>query len=166
MQSNKWSSAIVSGLLLALITIAVMAIRYTLAPTGIVSILIWLIKIVASIWLLYYLIKEFAKPADIFTYKDGFIYGSIVCLVSTVVCTLATLIFMYIFADSINAQMETAMSMVGSSNPEAVEKLAEWMKSGLLTVIACVGSFVWLYLFGIIASAILANFTKKGSVVF
>ncbi len=163
MQSNKWSAAATSGILLALVTIMSVLIQTVLEPGNIISLVIWLIKSVGSIWLLYYFIKEYAKSFSSFTYKQAFNYGFLIALFSSIICA-AYMFFHYalIFPDSTAAQMDSFMEMMAASNPNAIdafEKMAPKLPQIIFTVI-----LIYYTIIGAIASAIIGNYAKKGSV--
>ena len=56
MQSNRWSTAATSGILLALVTIISFLVQSVLQPGKVINLAIWAIKAVGSIWLLLYFI--------------------------------------------------------------------------------------------------------------
>ena len=131
MQPNRWSSAATSGLILSLITILVMTTQYAFNSNNIgLNIVITITKLIANIWLLSYLIKEYAKPVEIFTYKDGFTYGTIVCLFSSFICAVASLVLMHLFADSFNEQMETVITAYSTVWPDIAEQMSDMLESG------------------------------------
>lgn len=163
MQSNRIRTAATSGLLLALVTIISVLVQFALEPGKTINLIIWTIKSVGSIWLLYYFIKEYAKPSNLFTYKDGFRYGFLIALFSSIVCA-AYMFFHYaiLFPDSTAAQIDLISEMMASSNPEAVETFERI--SPLLPQIIFITILIYYTIIGAIASAIIANYTKKGSI--
>lgn len=163
MQKNKWSVAALDGLLLALITIIATLIQAVFTPGTAVSILLWIVKFGGSIGLLYYFINEYSKEHELFTYKDGLNFGFITCLLSSVIC--ACYLFLHyavIFPDSITATLEQASQAMGSSNPQASEMLAKF--ENYFPQISFISSLIYNTLFGLLASSIIANYTKKGSI--
>ncbi|MFA6334547.1 MAG: DUF4199 domain-containing protein [Bacteroidales bacterium] len=163
MQTNKWSIAALDGLLLALITITATLIQTVFEPGTAVNWLLWLVKFVSSIGLLYYFIKDYSKSQELFTYKDGFHFGFMICLLSSLIC--ACYLFLHyaiIFPDSIATAIEQAASILESSNPEGMDMLSRI--GGKFPQILSVTSFVYYTLFGALASAIIANYTKKGDI--
>ena len=163
MQSNKWSIAATYGLLLALVTIVYTLIQTVFAPGTAISLLLWAAKFIGSIWLLLYFIKEYAGAAEVFTYKEGFRFGFITSVFSSII--IAAYIFIHyalIFPDSIAVQMETAMTMLGSSNPDAAEQIASIEE--IFPQLMFVVFLFYNSIFGAIASAIIANYTKKGDI--
>ena len=163
MQTNSWSLAAVNGLLLALVTIILTLVQTVLEPGTAIKVLIWIAKLVGSLWLLYYFIKDYAKDSEVFTYKMGFNYGFKVCLLSSLVCAIYMFMhFAVIFPEAVQASLEQAAAMMQSSNPDAVDAINRI--SGKLPQIVTITVLVYYTLFGIVASAIIANFTKKGDI--
>lgn len=163
MQSNKWSTAALYGLLLALITVIHSLITAVFEPPFAVNLILWVAKFAGSLWLLYYFIKEYAKPFEVFTHKDGFRFGFLVALFSSIICSsFSFLQITVIFPDVMATQMETIMTAMQSSNPDALETFEKI--EGILPHIIFVFSLVYYTVFGIIASAIIANYTKKGDI--
>lgn len=163
MQSNRWSSAATNGILLALITIISVLIYEVFEPTNkIISFAIWAIRTIGSIWLLYYFIKEYAKPFNLFTYKNGFHYGFLLAFFSSLLC--AAYMFLHyavIFPDAIAAQTEQIMKMMEASNPAAIDSFEKMIP--MMPQIIFISTFIYNTIIGIIASAIIANYTKRGS---
>jgi len=167
MQTNKWSSAAMSGLLLALVTVAAMAIQTVITPSRGVVWAIILIKLIVNIWLVSYFIKEFAKSSEVFTYRDGFSYGFIVCLFSSFICAVALLLVHTIVSpETFETQMDVMVSAMSQTRPEAAETIINMQQSGVLLAIVVIFSFLYYLLFGLIVSAIVANFSKKGNTIF
>lgn len=163
MQTNKWSVAALDGLLLALITIIATLIQTVLKPGVAINWLLWLVKFSGSIGLLYYFMKDYSNNRPSLTYKEGFNFGFILCFLSSVIC--ACYLFLHyaiIFPDSIAATMEQAAVALESSNPEAMDVLSKLENS--FPQIMFISSLIYYTLFGILASAIIANYTKKGDV--
>ncbi len=163
MQSNKWSKAATYGLLLALITIVYQLVLTVIEPGTAIKLILWVVKFAGSLWLLHFFIKEHASSFELFTYKDGFKFGFMISLLSSVVCAAYMFLhFAVLFPDSIAEQMEAAMSMMQSSNPEALDAFAsiEDQFPQIMFVII----LIYNTIFGVIASSIMANYTKKGDI--
>lgn len=107
METNKLSSAAFNGLLLALVTILSTLITTVIEPGVAISIILWIVKLVATVWLLYYFIREFSKPKEYFRYGDGVSYGVLVSFFSAIICACYFFLhFALLFPDSITSQME------------------------------------------------------------
>ena len=156
-----------SGLLLALVTVAAMAIQTVITPSGGIIWAIILVKLVVNIWLVSYFIKEFAKPFELFTYRDGFTYGFIMCLFSSFICAVALLLIHTVVSpETFEAQIELMANAMSNTRPEAAEAIINMQQSGALLAIVVIFSFLYYVLFGLIVSAIVANFAKKGNTIF
>jgi len=156
-----------SGLLLALVTVAAIAIQTVITPSRGVALAIILIKLIVNIWLVSYFIKEFAKSSEVFTYRDGFSYGFIVCLFSSFICAVALLLVHTIVSpETFETQMDVMVSAMSQTRPEAAEAIINMQQSGALLAIVVIFSFLYYLLFGLIVSAIVANFSKKGNTIF
>lgn len=163
MQSNRLSSAATSGIVLALISIIAVLLQAVFEPTNkIITYAIWAVKSIGSIWLLYYFMKEYASPFEFFTYKNGFHYGFLLSFFSSIIC--AAYMFLHysvLFPDAIAAQTEEIMEMMATSNPNAIDSFEKMIPK--MPQIIFISTLIYNTLIGIIASAIIANYTKKGS---
>ncbi len=160
MHNKKISSAATGGLLLASITIISTLIQTVLEPGTAVNLLIWVAKFAGSIWLLYYFVKNFSLTSDTFSYKNGFRYGVLVSFFSSLICACYMFLhYAVIFPDMVAQQMQTAAEMLQSSNPEAVDSLGK-IEANLPQIVFII-TLIYYSLIGIIASAIIANYTKK-----
>ncbi len=163
MQSNEWSIAALNALLLSIITVVVSLIQVVFEPGTIISIFLWLIKFAGCLALLYYFVKEYSKPRESFTYKEGFGFGFKICLLSSVVLAAFNFLqYAVLFPDSIQTAMEQAMIAMQSSNPDAADAMERY-QSKLPQLVSVVTLFYYT-VFGLIASAIIANYTKKGDI--
>ncbi|MEN6619688.1 MAG: DUF4199 domain-containing protein [Rikenellaceae bacterium] len=163
MQTNKWSIAALDGLLLALVTITVTLIQTVFEPGTAIVWFLWLVKFAGSLGLLYYFIKDYGKTQELFTYKDGFRFGFMICVLSSLICA-GYMFFHYavIFPDSVAATLEQASAALQSSNPQGVDMLDK--VGGKLPQIIFIASLIYYTLFGALASSIIANYTKKGDI--
>lgn len=151
------------GLLLALITVLHSLISSIFELPLAITIILWLVKFAGSLWVLYYFMKEYAKPFEVFTYKEGFRFGFLVCLFSSIICSsFSFLQITLIFPDLMATQMETIMTAMQSSNPDSLEAFEKI--EGILPQLIFVFSLIYYIIFGAIASSIIANYTKKGDI--
>jgi len=156
-----------SGLLLALVTVVVMAIQTVITPSKAVNLLMSAVKLVVNIWLVYYFIKEFSKSFEVFTYGNGFSYGTTICLFSSFICVATQMAIIILISPEIfEAQIEVVINTFSQSNPEAADSLMRMQESGALLAAMAAFLFIYYFVFGVIVSAIVANFTKKGNLVF
>ena len=68
----------------------------------------------------------------------------------------------FLFPDAMNAQMELMVQNMESSNPQASEAFTKIMPH--LPKIIFAFSLIYYTLFGMLVSAIVANYTKKGDI--
>ena len=163
MQTNKWSVAATYGIILALVTILYSVATTVVELPSAVTIILWIIKFSLSIWLVYYFIKEYSKQFETFTYKQGFNFGLILCFLSSIICAAYMFMhFAFLFPDATNAQMELIAQNMESSNPEGSEALTKIMPH--LPKIIFAFFLIYCTLFGMLVSAIVANYTKKGDI--
>lgn len=164
MQTNKWSVAATYAIMLALVTIISTIIPSVFSDLpGFVGIILWVIKFALSIYLVYYFIKEYSKHFEVFTYKDGFRFGVILCFLSSVIgAAYMFLHFGFLFPEATATQMESVIQNLESSNPDAAETFMKVMQH--LPKIVFAWSLVYYTLFGVLVSSIVANYTKKGDI--
>ena len=134
METNKLSSAAFNGLLLALVTILSTLITTVIEPGVAISIILWIVKLVATVWLLYYFIREFSKPKEYFRYGDGLSYGVLVSFFSAIIC--ACYFFLHLallFPETMNAQMEQVIESLQSRL--TIIKIKPLQKENLIRII-------------------------------
>ena len=152
---NKWKSAATDGLILSAITIVYLLVT-NLLPAGakwssFVTIPLWIAKFGGCIWLLF----------ETITYKSSFAYGTLVSLFSAIVCSCWQYFSMTVLfsksTDSMMAQVISAMS--SQYTEEQMEAIMPVLDN--LPQISLFANLVYFTLFGLIVSAITANYTKK-----
>lgn len=160
---NKWSSAAMNGLLLSLITVILSLITTVMDIKSVpVSILIWVVKLVGSLWLLYYFMKQYSNNFNQISYKDSFIYGFLICVFSSIICACYTYLSITVFfPDMADKISETYQIMLAQQNASESEEIAAEKIMNKLPEIMLGGMFLYLTIIGLIASSITANFTKK-----
>lgn len=160
--ANKWQSAALNGLILSLITIISSLVQSIFELGTFMSMLLWVIKFGGCIYLLYYFMKQYSSQFDTISYGESFKYGSILCIFSAIVC--ASYIFLsltLIFPEQLDQSMSVMQEIIesGSYNDDQIDAINE--VSGKLPQITLFWSLFYYSIFGVIASAIIANFTKK-----
>ncbi len=162
MQSKNWSSAAFYGLVLAVITITYQLIQTVFEPAKGIALILWAAKFVCTLWILYFFIREYAKGFEYFTYSNGFKFGVLVSFFSALLCAAYMFLhFAVLFPDEIAAQIEQAMTLMESSNPDALEQFSKI--EDRLPQIIFIFYLIYNTIFGVIASSIIANYTKKGN---
>ncbi len=163
MQSKEWSIAALDALLLSIVTIVVSLIQVVFEPGKIIAILLWLFKFVGCLAVLYYFIKEYGKTHETFTYKEGFSFGFKICLLSSVVLAAFNFLqYAVLFPEAMQTAMEQVIVAMQSSNPDAAESMERY-QSKLPQLVSVITLFYYT-VFGLIASAVIANYTKKGDI--
>jgi hypothetical protein len=159
MKSNKWNVATVNALVLSLVTILATLISSTLTPTGFFAILLWVIKLVVTIWLLYYFVKQYAKERETFPYGEGFKFAFLVSLLSALFVGCYYFIhYAFIFpedVDKIAEMINNAIAARGGDTSVADYIIRNFPQFMLLW------NIVYLTIVGLIISSIVASFTKK-----
>ena len=82
--SSKWSLAAKDGLILAAVTVVISTLTF-LTKNSFLNGLLWLVKLVGSIWLLRVIMQRYGKAHPD---ESTFSYGAIVCVLSAVVCAV------------------------------------------------------------------------------
>jgi hypothetical protein len=86
MKTNLWSSAAINGFLLALITIIFTLVQTAFPISGMAAmILLWVVKLAATIGALFYFMKTIGQEEEPFTYGNAFSYGFVVSCCSNIV---------------------------------------------------------------------------------
>lgn len=156
-EKGKLNSAAMDGLVIALIVI-VCELLGSLA--GFLSIVLWIVKLVATIWVLARFMKKYsarhAAEFGITKYSQAFSYGFLVSLCSTIVIAVFSYLqFKYMVSPE---TMEAAME-VYRSNMQDTEVFDRIMEN--LPFIVLVGKILWCTILGVVYSAIIANTCVK-----
>ena len=163
-QNNKWSSAAMDGLYLSLVTI-IYSLIVSVFPTEsfLIKTLLWIVKFGGCLYLLWYFMKRWSDQFDTITYSQSYNYGFIVCLLSSVICACFSYAQVEWFfpghtEEAINLAKET-MIQQGTLNSSTEDTMNTFFNNiGRISLFA---SLVYYTIFGGIAAAITANFTKK-----
>ncbi|MCL2501961.1 MAG: DUF4199 domain-containing protein [Bacteroidales bacterium] len=157
MKTEFWNSVAVNGLLLAIVSV-IFTLLQTVVPGY--NLVLTIVKLVATISVLYFFMKQYSREQEYFSYGNGFKYGFTVSFCSAI--AFAVYVFVhhaYLFPETMEQQMQAAMQTMeryGSSGSLDLEQLGNSMP-----VIATFGLFFYALIWGLIVSAILAGFTKK-----
>lgn len=160
MKTNLWSSAAVNGFLLSLITIFFTLVQTAFPTNGMaVGILIWIVKLVATVGVLYYFMKSFGQEQDSYPYGQAFTYGFVVSFCSNIVITCYLwLHYTLIFPEAIEKQLEVMQPMLEQYGTDL--STAGMILNNMPVVISV--SIIILYtIYALIFAAILASFVKK-----
>ncbi|MBO7268567.1 MAG: DUF4199 domain-containing protein [Bacteroidales bacterium] len=163
-QSNKWSSAAMDGLYLSLVTIIYSLVVAVMMPESfIIKTLLWVIKFGGCLYLLWFFMKRWSDQFDTITYSQSYNYGFIICLLSSVMCACYSYIQVeWLFPE----QTEQAITLAKETMAQqgTLDSNTENIMDSFFGNFGRISMFVSLFyyiIFGSIASAITANFTKK-----
>lgn len=163
MKNKKLNIAAMNGLMLSLITILYTLINSAFTPPSVLTIVLWFVKLAATIWLLLYFVKDYSKEQELFTYKEGFNFAFLTSLFSAIfVAGYFFLHFALIFPGDIDKIAETisqAMAARAASDTSITDTIISYFPH-----IMFISNLIYLTIFGLIASAIIANYTKKGDI--
>ena len=157
---NKWSLAMRDGLLLSLITIACTTLS-GLSQIMILNVLLWIVKLVGSIWLLAFFMKRFGAAHPEETRTTG--YGIMVCLFSSIICAVFSYLSVrFIFPESMD-DMTMMISNTIASTPGMTPELEDafYKLADSLPQITCVITLLWCFVLGLIFSAIIGSTTAR-----
>lgn len=152
----KWSQAAVKGLLLALITIVCNTVTYIFPGSAIASLLAFLVRTVASIWLLVSFMKQYAATTG--ENPMGFALRTV--LLSSLVCAFydaAAVAWLFPgLIDQINDAMAQSMSMFPSESQGIMERMMDHYPR-----VAFFSTFIKDFVIGLIVAAIANSSTRK-----
>lgn len=151
----KWSQAAVKGLLLALVTIACNTISYLFPDSQVLSLLMFVVRTVASVWLLVIFMKQFTAT----TGQSAMGFALCTVLLSSLICAFYDAAsFAWLFP-SLGEKVSEAMNQSLGSMPSEAQSVMERMMDHYPRI-AFISSFIKDFLFGLIVAAI-ANSSSK-----
>lgn len=161
--TSKWSLAARDGLILASITVVVSTLTF-LTKNSFLTTLLWLVKLVGSIWLLTVIMKRYGKDHPD---ESTFSYGTIVCVLSALVCAIwAFAEYQFLFPGAVEEAFDQAfqnIEQMGMSMPEEVTDMMLRMQDNYAQI-NCITTFVWCSLLGLLFSAIISHSIKPKNV--
>lgn len=162
-ENSKWSLAAKDGLILAAVTVVVSTLTF-LTKNSILTTLLWLVKLVGSIWVLRVIMKRYATDHPD---EPVFGYGAIVCVLSAVVCAIwAFAEYQFLFPGAVAEafdQMYQGFEQMGVSMPEEFTDAMLRMEDNYAQI-NCLTTFVWCSLLGLLFSAIISRTGSRKSV--
>ncbi len=161
-QKSALSTAAIYGIYLAAITVVCSLLTTSLELKGAVSILMWIVKFAGTNYLLYYFMKRYANDYNVSKYGKNYSFGFLVSVFSSIICACyayfsLAILFPNQTQEAINIMQE---SMSQQPMTSEVESVMEKITSNL-PQITLFGTLVYYIIYGAIASAIIANFSKK-----
>lgn len=161
-QKSKLSTAALNGLYLAAITVVCSLLTSALGAKGIVSILIWTVKFAGTNYLLYYFMKDYANKNNISSYGKNFSFGFLVSNLSAIICACFSFFSItFLFPDSASEAITLMQETMAQQQMSSEEENAVGMVIDRLPEIVLFGTLIYLMIYGAIASAVIANFSKK-----
>ena len=156
----NWSEAAKFGLILASVSVVINFITSIFQLPAAVNVLLSVVKLCASVYIVYYAMRRNADSWDYISYGRSFGYGMAVCTLSAVVCTLFVLLTYTVFIPGAMTELldrifQTYESM-GIADAFDYDLLARSMPA-----IMAISQFLGCVICGLIVSAILASFAKK-----
>ncbi len=163
-QNNKWSCAAMDGLYLSIVTIIYSLAVSVLQPEGfIIKSILWIAKFGGCIYLLWMFMKKWSEKFDTISYGKSFNYGFLVCLFSSIICACFGYIQVeWLFPEQIDEAFSIAQETMASQGTlDSTSESAINMVMGNFGRITLFFSLFYYIVFGAIASAIIAVYTKK-----
>ena len=163
-QENKWSCAAMDGLYLSLITIIYSLLMTVMQPDSfIIKTLLWLVKFIGCTYLLWLFMKRWSDRFETISYSNSYQYGFIICLFSSIMCACYSYAQIeWIFPEQTAQTVEIVkQTMAAQGN---LDSNTENVMNGILDNFGRISMFASLFyyiIYGSVASAITANFTKK-----
>ncbi len=105
----NWTSAAIYGLILSSISVVLNLIAAFAEPSGALGTVLTIAGIFGNFYLLYYIMRKNAAVEEDVTVGASFRYGMAVCMFSTIVCCLFTLLTYTVFLPD---YMETTMNIL------------------------------------------------------
>lgn len=163
-QSNKWSSAAMDGLYLSLVTIIYSLIMAVLVPESfIVKTLLWVAKFGGCLYLLWFFMKRWSDKFETITFSQSYNYGFAVCILSSVMCACYSYAQVeWLFPEQTEQAIILAKETMAQQG--TLDANTENIMDSFFGNFGRISMFVSLFyyiIFGSIAAAITANFTKK-----
>ena len=152
------------GLYLSLVTIIYSLIVAVMMPESfLIKTLLWIIKFGGCLYLLWYFMKRWSSQFDTITYSQSYNYGFIICLLSSVMCACYSYIQVeWLFPEQTEQAITLAKETMAQQGTldSATEDIMDRFFGNFGRISMFVSLFYYI-IFGSIASAITANFTKK-----
>lgn len=157
-----------NGLILSLISIIILlANQFITSKIPSLSILFWIIKFGGCIYLLYFFMKQHASANSGITYKQSANYGSLVSVFSAIaIGAYLTLHYYVIVPNAFSEAVETWLQLMAEQGMDMSSSLDIDTLESNFPIYAAVGQIIYCSLFGLLASSIIANWTKDNTVKF
>lgn len=155
-RKTVWTEAGLPGLVLGLVPVAVLVLN-TIASSPVLGVVLWLVKFVGCIYLMYLFMKKFVSIHDDADNSDSFRFGVVVALLSAFIYSASYFVYAaYIKPDLFETAIATAMdsysSMLDANTLESMENLIPKMPTITFFV-----NLVYCFVFGTIVSAVISR---------
>lgn len=158
-----WSLAAKNGLILSSITVVIASLTTFINMPSSVSMTLNVAKFVGIIYLLYFFMKQYAEDLDFVSYGESFKYGLTLCFLSSIVCTVFSLItFFYLEPAALDNAIETTMFMLEQSGMGDTMDY-DTLRAMILKILP-ISFFIGYLIYGLIYTSIIAIFTRKDEI--
>lgn len=161
---SKWSSAAMDGLYLSLVTIIYSLLVSVMEPQGfLITALLWIAKFGGCMYLLWFFMKRWSDRFETITYSGSYNYGFLVCLFSSIMCACYSYVQIeWLFPENTQEAITLAKETMIQQGTltSSTENMIDMMSSNMGRI-SMFASLFYYIIFGAIAAAITANFTKK-----
>lgn len=156
----NWSDAAKYGLILASVSVVINLVTSIFKLPAFLNILLSVIKLCASVYLVYYAMRRNNSSYDNVTYGQTFGFGMAVCSLSAIVCTLFTLLtFTVILPDSITTMLNDVFVQLESMGMAGMIDYDTMLRA--MPAYLVFSQLIYCIIFGLVVSAIVASFAKK-----
>ena len=157
-KKSLWNEAGLPGLVLGLVPIACMAVNQICNGSGVLSVLVWILKFGGCIYLMYFFLKRFLLGHDEAGRSDVFRFGLVVALLSALVCAGCQLAYVLLInPDMYEEAVESALNSGLSSQLDSNSLAAFEEMIPRLPVLSFFANLVYCFLFGLVVSAIVSS---------
>ncbi len=154
-RNTLWGEAGIDGIFLALVTIAVATLE-TFVSSGILDIILWIAKLVATIWLLRFFMQRFGMNNE---GSSTFKFGFATSFCSALLCGVFYFaLYRFICPEKVSESFDLVVSNLASTGA-----LTDEISDSLLMIqdnfaqLTSVFTFLWCTFLGLIFSAILSK---------
>lgn len=147
-----------TAILFSIIPIIFDILKHFTQDSQILGVTVAIVKFIIIVTVLNLMMKRFSRQeTEYVSYGRAFKYGFTLCLFSSIICTLWTVLSFYVvFPDTIDTMMETIATTFEKMNmPFDYDEVYQYLSPALIG-----SSFITCLFWGIVLPAILANYSK------
>jgi len=133
-------------------------LKHFTQDSPVLAVIASILKLIIVVTVLNLMMKKFTRKENGYvSYGRAFKYGFMLCLFSSIICTLWTALSYYvIFPDTIDTVMEASAQMYEKMGmPFDYDKIYQYLSP----ILIC-SSFIYYIFWGLVLPSILANYTK------